>query len=439
MNGKLLLILLVIIASVQGCAGTAPHLQLVPQEGTHPFPFFDSPTPVWRYNQQIPGPTIKAKEGSILVVDLFNQLNEPTSVHWHGLRIDNAMDGVPGVTQDPIQPGERFSYRLRLQEAGTFWYHPHFNSGEQMERGLKGVLIVEERDKLPWSQDLVVLLDDWLFQRDGTIYPHFNTHPDLMHDGRWGNAITINGQVKPEISVSPGERIRLRLINGANARIFSPTFEGLPAKVIAVDGRPVSTAFPLTRFILSPGNRIDLDVTIPADAAGKTFYLEDRFTRDTLVLGKIIVNDATPVTTPEFDPPLAPGFIPARLFNDVEVAKTWDLNAVRGGKFGIGWAMNRRLWPEADKADFKIGRPIKIEFKNSSSRLHPMHIHGAFFRVLAVNGAPAVESFTRDTVLVGPRETIVIGLVPEHEGVWMAHCHIQAHAESGMMTTIKVE
>lgn len=101
--------------------------------------------------------------------------------------------------------------------------------------------------------------------------------------------------------------------------------------------------------------------------------------------------------------------------------------------------MNRRLWPEADKADFEIGRPIKIEFQNSSSRLHPMHIHGAFFRALAVNGAPTVESFTRDTVLVGPRETIVIGLVPEHEGIWLTHCHIQAHAESGMMTTIKVE
>ena len=207
---KLLSVLLVLVFSVPGYAGSTPHLQLVPKEGTHQFPFFDSPTPVWSYNQQIPGPTIKGKEGSILVVDVFNRLNDPTSVHWHGLRIDNAMDGVPGVTQDPIQAGERFSYRLRLQEAGTYWYHPHFNAGEQLERGLKGVLIVEERKKLPWSQDIAWLLDDWRFQNDGTIYPRFNTHHDLMHDGRWGNAITINGQVKPELSVSPGERIRLR-------------------------------------------------------------------------------------------------------------------------------------------------------------------------------------------------------------------------------------
>ncbi|HSO20585.1 MAG TPA: multicopper oxidase domain-containing protein, partial [Desulfosarcina sp.] len=126
-------------------------LELVPREATHRFPFFDSPTPVLGYNGKIPGPTIKGKQGSVLDVNVDNQLSEPTSVHWHGLRIDNAMDGVPGVTQDPIQPGKRFRYRLRLQDAGTYWYHSHFNAGEQLERGLKGALIVEEREPLPWS------------------------------------------------------------------------------------------------------------------------------------------------------------------------------------------------------------------------------------------------------------------------------------------------
>ena len=429
-------ILLVLAYSINVNADTATNIKLIPQEGFHKFPFFEIKTPVWNYNDQIPGPIIKAKAGTILKVDVENQLTEPTSIHWHGLRIDNAMDGVPGVTQDPIAPGSRFTYRLNLQEAGTYWYHPHFNAGEQLERGLKGVLIVEERNKLPFSQDVIWLMDDWRFQRDGQIYPHFNTHHDLMHDGRWGNAITVNGQVRPDILVSPGDRIRLRIINGANARIFSQTLDGLPAKVIAVDGRPVSEFFSFERFILSPGNRVDLDITIPADASGKRFFLKDNFTQRPHTLGVIKVENEKPHSPPEFDPPLASDFLPANLFENMEVSKTWDLSAIRGGKYGIGWTMNQRLWPDADKADFKIGKPIKIRFANSSSRLHPMHIHGTFFRVLEVNGQPTIEPFTRDTVLVGPRETVVIGIVPEHAGIWLTHCHIQSHADSGMMTTV---
>jgi FtsP/CotA-like multicopper oxidase with cupredoxin domain len=425
--------------AVPAHAGPQYKAELTPKEGTYQFPYFDYLTPVWNYNDQIPGPLLRGKAGTTLTVAVSNQLKEPTSVHWHGLRIDNAMDRVPGVTQDPIEPGETFTYRLKLEEAGTYWYHPHFNAGEQLERGLKGALIVEEKEQLPWSQDVVWLLDDWRFQRDGTIYPHFNTRHDLMHDGRWGNAVTVNGQVKPALTVSPGERIRLRIINGANARIFAGTLAGLPIQVIAVDGRPVSTFFAFDHFILSPGNRVDLDITIPADAGGKTFALEDRFTRRTNILGKINVKDVQPQTTPVFTPPKANGFIPARAFDGLPVAKAWDLNAVRGGQFGIGWAMNRRLWPAADTAGFEIGKPVKIRFTNSSSRLHPMHLHGTFFRVLEVNGEPAVEPFTRDTVLVGPRETIVIGLVPEHKGIWVTHCHIQSHADAGMMTSIQVD
>lgn len=420
-------------------ANANANIVLTPGVGHHQFPFFDSKTPVWNYNDQIPGPILRGKQGTTLMVDLFNQLKEPTSVHWHGLRIDNAMDGVPGVTQDPIKPGEHFIYRLKLQEAGTYWYHPHFNAGEQLERGLKGALIVEEPEPKPWSQDIVWLIDDWRFQEDGTIYPKFNIHPDLMHDGRWGNGITINGQSQPEIVVSPGERIRLRLINGANARVFGHQLEGLDAKVMAFDGRPVSKPFPYRNLPLSPGNRVDLDITIPMDAAGKTFVLEDQFTKDTFKLGSIVVKETLAIQTPEFDISLSEGFIPASIFKGLKPVKTWDLNIIRGGKFGVGWSMNQKLWPESDKAFFKIGNPTTIKFKNSSNSLHPMHLHGVFFRVLSVDGKVVEEPFTRDTVLVFPQQTITIGLIPEHEGIWLTHCHIQAHAESGMMTTIDVK
>lgn len=431
---------LAILLLATGCAaGPTAKYTLTPQESTHHFSLFDVPTPVWAYNGQVPGPTIRAKAGTVLEVDLHNALGEPTSVHWHGLRIDNAMDGVPGVTQDPIQPGQRFTYRLTLKEPGTYWYHPHFNAGEQLERGLKGVLIVDETEPQPWSRELIWLVDDWRMLQDGTIFPRFNTHHDLMHDGRWGNMVTINGVIRPEVAVFPGERIRLRLINGANARVILPNLDGLPATVIAVDGRPVTRHFALQNFPLAPGNRVDLDIIIPVDAGGKTFHVTDRFTQRPFELATIRVEHRKPVVTPSFKAISAPDFLPSDQFRSIEVSKTWDLDAVRGGTFGIGWAMNNRLWPDADTVSQTLGRPQKLRFVNNSTRLHPMHIHGVFFRVLEVNGEAAVEAFTRDTVLIGPRESIVVGFVPEHTGVWLTHCHIQSHAEAGMMTTIDVQ
>lgn len=434
-------VILFLLTGISGhlYAETGQDLTLTAAEGYHQFPFFDTRTPVWSYNDKIPGPVIRATEGTTLEIDFVNNLKEASSIHWHGLRIDNAMDGVPGVTQEPVGPGQRFRYRLRLQEAGTFWYHPHLNSSEQLERGLKGALIVEPKEKLPWSRDMVWLVDDWLLQKNGNIYPRFNTGHDLMHDGRWGNVLTINGTHIPQFQVTPGERIRIRLINAANARVLSLSFPGLSAKVIAVDGRPVSKVFDYNGLALSPGNRIDLDITIPLHAGGKTFTVEDQFTRKKYPLAQLKVKNATPVETPDFKPVTANDFIPAKDFENMKAVKTWDLNAIRGGKFGIGWSMNHLLWPDADGADMALGKPYKVIFTNSSSRLHPMHLHGVFFRVLERNAKPDVEPFTRDTVLVGPHERVVIGFVPMHPGIWLTHCHIQSHAEAGMMTTITVE
>lgn len=434
---SMLLFLLLIFSSPAICFGGEKTITLTASPGQFKFPFFTAPTPVWQYNSQTPGPILRVEEGTKLRVDLINSLKEPTTIHWHGLRGENTMDGVPGVTQEAVKPGETFSYKLDLHEAGTFWYHPHLNNSEQLERGLKGVLIVEEKNKLPWSREMVWLLDDWLLQKDGTIFPHFNTHHDLMHDGRWGNAVTVNGRHRPEFNANPGDRILLRIINGANARIFRPQFESLGADVIAVDGRPVTEFFSLGNFYLAPGNRLDLDIVIPEDAKGSLYALTDGFPRSSYTVASIKVSGKPAVDTPQFTPPVSADFIPADIFSEIPVSKVWDLNAFRGGKFNIGWGMNQKLWPDADTAEVELGIPQKIVFRNSSSRLHPMHLHGVFFRVLERNGKPAVEQFTRDTVLVGPRETVSIGFIPQHKGIWATHCHILEHAEAGMMTTIK--
>ena len=435
---KMIVLLIIIGFSTPISAISGQKLNLTAKKSSHQFPFFDEPTPVWAYNGSIPGPIIKGKEGQTIEIDFINNLDEPSSIHWHGLIVDNAMDGVPGVTQDPVKPGESFTYRLKLRDAGTYWYHPHLNGSVQLGRGLKGALIVESDDKLPWSQDIVWLIDDWLLEKTGSIYPRFNTGHDLMHDGRWGNVVTINGNFQPVFSVSPGERIRLRLINGANARVLMPVLNGIDTKVIAVDGKPVSHIFKYEGFDLAPGNRIDLDIVIPTEAHGQTYSVEDGFTRNRFPLATIKVEEVPSVQTPVFDPPTAEDFLPAEIFAGVAPFKTWDLEAIRGGQYGIGWAMNRLLWPNSDPADIRLGQPQKIVFNNNSSRLHPMHIHGIFFRVLERNGKPVAEPFTRDTILLGSRESAVIGLVPTEPGIWMSHCHIQSHAEAGMMTTVNV-
>jgi FtsP/CotA-like multicopper oxidase with cupredoxin domain len=200
-----------------------------------------------------------------------------------------------------------------------------------------------------------------------------------MHDGRWGNVATVNGKHQPEFSVKPGERVRLRIINGANTRVFRTYLNGLKAMVITVGGRPVSQIFPFRILYLSPGNRVDLDIPIPPDAAGKVFTLEDRFTRNPFHIARVKFLDEPAVVTPELNPPpTAEHFIPADTFENVAVSKSWDLNALRGGKFGIVWGMNQQLWPDADQAGLQLGTPQKVPFDNSSSRLHPMHIHGVF-------------------------------------------------------------
>ena len=189
-----------------------------------------------------------------------------------------------------------------------------------------------------------------------------------MHDGRWGNAPTINGNFRPEYQAKPGERIRLRLINGANARVFSPHIEGLSANIIAVDGRPVTKIFAFDRFVLSPGNRIDLDIRIPEQSGGKIFIVEDRFTRKAFELASIKVGQSEPIKSSKFIPPTEENFIPAQMFEKVKGEKTWDLNAIRGGKFGIGWTMNQKLWPHADKVDYPLGLSRKIIYIYSPNR-----------------------------------------------------------------------
>ena len=430
---------------------------------------------VWAYNGQVPGPTLRVSLGETLRVRFRNDLPQPTTIHWHGVRVPNAMDGVPGVTQPAVPPGGEFVYEFTPKDAGTFWFHPHVRSSEQVERGLFGVLIVEDASPPPFSRELVLVLDDWLLGRDLQIDPQFNTRRDLAHDGRWGNLVTVNGEREPRLEVRPGERLRLRLINVANGRVFAPDFGGLGASVIAVDG--LYTARPLdpSGLELAPGNRMDVDLTVPAAGPGVSWPVSDVFverqTRHAIaemrqspkglppgfdekkVLARmrpipLFSLAAAPGTTAVARPFASPARAHVPAWPDAAarpVRAEFKLDSRGGGEYGIQWTINDQAFDHAahqngaDLAVLPHREWSKLRFVNKSFRLHPMHLHGTFFKLLTRNGAPVDEPFFRDTVLIRAQETIEIGLVPVDKGRWMMHCHILEHAEAGMMALLRVE
>ena len=395
---------------------------------------------VWAYNGQVPGPTLRVRLGETLRVVFTNRLPQPTTIHWHGVRVPNGMDGVPHMTQPPVEPGGTFTYEFTPKDAGTFWFHPHVRSSEQVERGLYGALIVDDRAPPPYTQDVMWILDDWLLGRDGQIAPQFNTPHDLSHDGRWGNVITVNARTDTTLQLGPDERVRLRLLNASNGRIYVPDFGDVQADVIAVDGLYLRAPIPLDRFELAPGNRLDLDLTAPGTTS-RAVTVVDRFTRRPNRLAELQLDGGT--NPPRFPSP-ARAHVPSWSQGaSTPVTEEFTLDARRGGPLGIEWTFNDRAFAGHEHHHdpaivLTRGAWTHLRFTNRSARLHPIHLHGMFFKVLARDGARLDEPFFRDTVLVHGRETVDIGLIPLDEGSWMMHCHILEHAEAGMMTMIDV-
>ncbi len=399
------------------------------------------PLRVWAYNGRVPGPTLRLRLGDTLRATFTNRLPDETTIHWHGVRVPNAMDGVPHVTQPPVRPGESFVYEFTPKDAGTYWFHPHVRGSEQVERGLHGVLIVEDAQPPAYSRDVMWVIDDWRLDERQQIDERFNTRHDLAHDGRWGKLRTVNGHTDEVLRIRPGERIRLRMLNCANGRMIAPYFGSLRPTIIAVDGKYLRAPIPLDRFEMAPGNRLDLDLVIPPDVS-EVVPVTDAYypARETTIATLAIDGETQP--TPRFDSP-ARAHVPR--WEDglgVPLHHDYRMNARAGGTHGIEWTFDDQ--PFTGHAHHEPSLTLtrhrfhRIRFSNDSARLHPIHMHGTFFRLLARNGMPVDEPFFRDTVLVHGRETVDLGLVPTDLGQWMVHCHILEHAESGMMTLVEV-
>ncbi|MGI9417957.1 MAG: multicopper oxidase family protein [Geminicoccaceae bacterium] len=423
-------------------------------------------TDVWAFNGHVPGPVIRATQGSMLTIDVANELAEPTTVHWHGLRVPVGMDGVPYLSQPPIEPGDSFSYAFQLEDAGTYWYHPHINSSEQVGRGLYGALIVEEAEPPIVDRELLWVLDDWRLDQEAAITPFGNRH-DQSHGGKIGNSATVNGRIPDLEKVRAGERIRLRLINAANARIFSLDFRDLAPWVIALDGQPVQPHRPdQAGLALAPGMRADLIVDMTGEPGSESQVVDGHYGPDRAYeLIRFSYDAASPLREPlggtESEPPaaLAPNPIGEP---DLAAAERHRLvfeggamggmaQAMMGGRMldirelaerGRLWAINGRVPDEVHREppllEARAGTTQLIEMVNRTAFEHPIHLHGHVFRVISRNGEKAAHQPWRDTVLLGLDETIEIAFVADNPGRWMFHCHVLEHQGAGMMGIVAV-
>ena len=388
----------------------------------------------WSYNGTVPGPVIEARQGDTLVVRLTNRLDEPTTIHWHGLRLPAPMDGTQDV-QKAVEAGGTFEYRFPLPDAGTFWYHPHTNETVQLERGLYGVLIVRGDDEPAVDGDRVLVFDDVLVGKDGRIAAPGGVME--RHNGRQGNLRLLNGRVDPAIEMAAGQVERWRLVNVSSARYVQFSLGGTPFRIVGTDGGLIEAPVDATDVLLAPADRIDIVVgpfaegdRLEIQSLQRGGFARRRPTR----YGTLRVGAARP----------SMANVPARL-RTIEPLADLDATPIRKVRLS-GWPSLRRGW------DFMVngerhhhGAPVTVgelqvwELVNDTPMDHPFHLHGFFFQVLSVNGeAPAYRSW-EDTVHVPPLGRVKIAWMPDDRpGKWMAHCHILEHHAAGMMMHFEV-
>jgi FtsP/CotA-like multicopper oxidase with cupredoxin domain len=456
-----------------GASVTLLALGSLPAEAAEPIKITAAPTTVTldpargetavlAYGGQVPGPLLRVRQGERLSFEVTNGLEEATTVHCHGVRLPNAMDGVPFLTQPPIEPGARFLYDFETVDAGTFWYHPHLRTTEQLARGLYGVIVVEEKEPPQVDRELILVLDDWRLRDDGSINDDFNHPHDLSHEGRMGNFMTISGKVPGDVPVRAGERLRLRLLNAANARVFAVNFGGLGARVIALDGQPVSP-HTLTddRLILGSAMRADVILDMTGKPGERHVVKDDYYDSDVATLFTFAYSEEAPLRDAPSEAPieLAPNPIPEPKLEEAEALEVVIEGGARGfmeeASFQGETYKARKLWREHRKAwalngvawdsplmdpvfTLTLGKSYRWTIRNDTGWDHPMHLHGHSFRLLSRNGKPVPNQPWLDTVLMHLDETVEIAFVADNPGGWLFHCHILEHHEAGMGAVVKV-
>jgi FtsP/CotA-like multicopper oxidase with cupredoxin domain len=366
-------------------------------------------------NGGTPGPTIRAREGDLVEVRVVNDnVRDGMTLHWHGVDLPNAMDGVAGVTQDAIRPGHEYVYRF-VAQAGSYWYHSHQLSHPQVSGGLLGALVVDPRQPAREVLDVAALV-------------HF-----------YGGVRTINGQVREDRHpATPGTTARVRVIN-TDPGPMPVWVSGARYRVVAVDGRDLNRPEPITgeAVLVTAGGRADLELVVPPGGA------RVEFAGASVVLG----DPGAPfepaprrfVDFLRYGSPAAVGFDPERPI------RSFDYLIGRGfglidGRPGSWWTINGGLYPNVPMFVVRTGEVVRFRVSNSSGEVHPMHLHGHHLLVLSRDGVPATGSpWLVDSLNVNAGETYELALLADNPGIWMDHCHNLPHAREGLMTHLTYE
>jgi len=433
----------------------------------------------WAYNGSVPGAEVRAKAGEVLRAKVTNNLPEPTTVHWHGLALRNDMDGVPGLTQAPIAPGATFTYEFTLPEPGTFWFHPH--AGVPLDRGLYTPLIIEDpAEPGRYDRELTVVLDDWL---SGTTTPEQTlqalrdngmqmggTDQQDMEKGMGGSGAGMQMATSPilggdagdvmypmflangrppadpaVLDVRQGERIRLRILNAGSDTAFRVALGGHRLTVTHTDGFPVE---PITvdALLVGMSERYDVTFTVSGSDVYPLVALAEGKTGQAMAVLRVGTGTAPTgdVRPSELDGQLLQ-LSDLRAAADVTLARkapdrTHAVDLGGPGRKGYHWTINgREVDNEAEVLDkakvlkVRQGERVRLAFTNQTTMFHPMHLHGHTFQVVAPGGAAGPR---KDSLIVRPRETILVDFDADNPGQWLIHCHNLYHQAAGMHSVL---
>jgi len=454
-----------------------------------------SPTPVikhingkdysmYGYNKQIPGPLITTTQGNTIIVDVENNIDFETTLHWHGARLENKFDGVPEHTQDAIQPGDRYRQEVYVPDEGIYWYHPHVREDLQQDMGLYGNFLVKPKDTNaynPVNEEEVIILDDLMLDENGENVPYGKEHPNFALMGRFGNVMLVNGSTDYMKTFNAGSVVRFYVTNVANTRTFKFSVPGAKMKLVGSDvGRYEEDEF-IDDVTIAPAERYIVEVLFEDPG---TYVLKHISPLAEYDLGEFTVVQTPVMTSYEtlfntvrsyedviadidsyreyFDRP-----IDKTITLDIEMGESlagMDHGAMEHDDSGIEWedtmpAMNATMasedfqWKIIDEEtgeanmdfmwEFEKGDIAKIRIINEEDSAHPMqhpiHFHGQRFLVLSIDGVKQQNLVWKDTVLVPIGSTADLLFDMSNPGDWMFHCHIAEHLSNGMMGMFRVQ
>jgi len=372
-------------------------------------------TEIWGYDGSVPGPALRVRRGEEVRVRLANELAEPTALHWHGVRVPNAMDGVPHLTQAPVAPGTSFDYRFVAPDAGTFWYRAFASA--QLDRGLAGALVVAESPAVAVDREVVLVLNDWQLE-------------PAAKDG--AEHLTVNGIPLFDVPVKTNERARLRLINGCRRRPMGLRFDQHRATVMAIDGQPAEPFVARDgRVALGPGNRLDVfvDMILAPGSSASVLAIGPR--SETPIIRFLYEGGAPTRGAPLDDPkPLPSNGLPARieLRNAVRAELALDAGTRQEtGAAGYGPPL----------FSTKRGRTVVLAVANRSADLAAVHLHGHHARLLD-NLDDGWKPFWLDTMMVAAQQTARLAFVADNPGKWLVEGSLLGRQEAGVNTWFEV-